>query len=104
MTADGLSLKEWSDAEKNALAEEMALNYERMMVLTRDEVVGAMVECGCPRKDAEQQFANEQLSIYARQFYIDLQDSKLGDERAKERVERCKEAWGQMNKRREEQR
>lgn len=93
-----------SDVELDAIAEEMAVNVERMRSASREDVIGAMVECGCPRRDAENQFANRQLEGYARQFYIDYLDAKTGNPAAKERVERCREVWGRMTRRREAQR
>lgn len=92
-----------TDAELSALAEEMALNVERMNRASDEDVIGAMVEAGCPRKDAEAQMATGGLAQFAKQFYLDSLDAKLGNPEAKERVERCREAWGRMTKRRQEQ-
>lgn len=107
MDTNGLSqneLTKLNEAELDALSEELALNVERMREASREDVLGAMIECGCPRRDAESQFANPQLEGYARQFYLDWLDAKTGNPAAKDRVERCREAWGKMTKRREAQR
>jgi hypothetical protein len=93
-----------TESELNTLAEEMAVNVERMRNASVKEVVGALVECGMPRRDAEQQMKNVGLEGFARQFYLDWLDAKLGNSEAKARVERCREKWGSMTRRREEQR
>lgn len=91
------------DAELNQLAEEMALNVERMRNASQDDVIAAMVECGCPKLDAERQFQNTGLEGFARQFYLDYLDSKLGNKEATDRLERVRQMWGTMTKRKEEQ-
>lgn len=93
-----------TETEIDALVEEMASNIERMRNATQKEVIGALVECGMPRKDAEQQVTNSGLEWFARQFYLDYLDAKIGNPEAKGRVERCREQWGKMTRRREEQR
>ena len=95
-----INVRGLSDVELDALAEELSVNVERMRNATRGEVVGAMIEAGCPRHDAEEQFANRQLEGYARQFYLDWLDSKTGNPEARARVEKIREFWGRMNKRR----
>jgi hypothetical protein len=97
-------LKDFSDAELDALAEEMAVNVERMRAAPKLAVIEAMVEAGCPRKDAVQQMATEYFQGFARQFYLDTLDARLGNPEAKARVERCREVWGRLTQRREEQR
>jgi hypothetical protein len=97
-------IRDFSEAELDALAEEMAVNVERMRAAPELAVIQAMVEAGCPRKDAVAQMATEQLEGFARQFYLDTLDARLGNPEAKERVERCREVWGRMTQRREEQR
>jgi hypothetical protein len=93
-----------SEAEVDALVEEMSQNIERARDASETDVIGALVECGMPRKDAEGQMTNSGMEWFARQFYLDYLDAKLGNPEAKERVERCREQWGKMTRRREEQR
>ena len=93
----------YTDAELDALAEEMAQNIERMRDAPEADVIAALIECGMPRRDAAAQL-NGPLGGFARQFYLDYLDAKLGNPTAAERVERCREAWGAMTRRREAQR
>jgi hypothetical protein len=92
-----------SEVEQAALAEELAANVERMREPSREDVIGCLIENGMPPIDAERQMQNSGLEGFARQFYIDAQDARLGHDKAKERVERCREVWGQMSDRRRQQ-
>lgn len=98
-----IPLRNWTEAELDALAEEMAANVKRMNEATDSEVIRCLVDNGMPRKDAAQQMKVHGLASFARQFYLDVQDAKLGNPEAKGRVEACREAWGKMNKRKLEQ-
>jgi hypothetical protein len=99
-----MELRTWSDDELDAMAEQMAQNVERMRAASERDVIAAMIECGCPRRDAEQQLKHSGLAVFARQFYLDYLDAQLGNSEAKQRLERVREGWGQLTQRREEQR
>lgn len=94
----GIPLKDWTDAELDALAEEMALNVKRMNEATDSEVIRCLIDNGCPAEDAAQQLKMYGLASFARQFYLDVQDAKLGNPEAKARVGQVRDAWGKLTK------
>lgn len=87
-----------SDVELGQVAEEMADIYERAMAPSTRQVIAKMVHYDCPRRAAEQQMKHGGLALYARLFYVDAEDAERGDPEAKERLERCREAWGRLNR------
>lgn len=89
-----------SDAELNQVAEEMATNFERMWEAKDGDVIAAMVECGCPQSHAVQQLKMHGLAVFARQFYLDYVDGKMGNPAAQIRVQKVKEAWARLSERR----
>lgn len=93
-----IPLRRWTDAELDALAEEMAQNVTRMNLATDTEVVRCLIDAGMPPEDAAQQMKMPGLAGFARQFYLDVQDATLGNPEAKARVEACREAWGRMQR------
>lgn len=94
-------LRDWTDAELDALAEEMALNVERMNKATDQEVIRCLIDNGMDPESAAQQLKMPGLAGFARQFYLDAQDAKLGSAEAKARVNSCREAWASMTRTRE---
>lgn len=98
--ADGFTPERYTDAELNAIAEEMAVNYERLMEAKESDVIAAMVGCGCTEHAAREQLKHPQLGLYARQFYLDYVDMNFGNVEAKRRVEKCRESWGRLSRQR----
>lgn len=100
MPAAPFDVSKLSEVEKDLLAEQLAANWERLWAPTDNEVIRCLVDHGMPRKHAQVQVtgAGHQMAVFARQFYVDAADAKLGDPEAKERVERCREMWGKMNR------
>jgi hypothetical protein len=90
-------LEMMSDAELGVVADEMAGIYERAMSPSEMQIIAKMVHYGCPRQAAQQQMNHPGLALYARQFYVDAEDAEHGDPDAKERVEKCREAWSRLN-------
>jgi hypothetical protein len=62
-----------------------------------------LTECGMPRKDAANQILHPHFEGFARHFYLDYLDAKLGNPEARARVDGCREVWGRMTRQREEQ-
>lgn len=93
-----IPLKDWTEEELDALAEEMAHNVRRMNEATDSEVIRCLIDNGMPGEDAAQQLKMHGLASFARQFYLDVQDAALGNPEAKMRVEACREAWGRMTR------
>lgn len=93
-----MPLKNWTDTELDALAEEMAQNVVRMNQATDQEVIRCLIDNGMEAESAAQQLVMPGLASFARQFYLDVQDTALGNPEAKARVEHVREAWGRMSK------
>lgn len=97
--SEPLVMSKLSDAELNQVAEEMATNFERMWEASDKDVIAAMIECGCDPKAAEQQLKIDGLATFARQFYLDYVDGKMGNPAAQVRVLKVQEAWGRLRQR-----
>lgn len=94
-----------SDSEANALVDEAIDLRNRLSWPTDAEVIRCMIDNGCPPKDAERQVTasrkatSQYLGMFARKFYVDVQDAAKGDPEAKARVEHVREAWGRQKAR-----
>jgi hypothetical protein len=87
-----------TDVELDLIAEELAGTVERMQNVTDSEAIRCMIDNGCPARDAAEQVKHPQLGVFARQFYVDCQDARLGNAEARAKVEAVREGWAKMNK------